>query len=744
MEQQSVNGSGLSDQEKESCLEKGERIARLEKAREHHPNTNGSEPAKEDTLIGILEGKDPALEQELADIRQTYSDQLAHIDKDIIDVEAELREVDIVIKDVTKALKQQFDSIDIKEKELKKLVDDLYTLVKNLGTKKAAVITQKIANFQAALEASLKANKETEDKYNAKLKADHDARKPEFDDWLKDLEKDIKDAEIQVTKVTGVIEAMGHLKLNAFMRSLFLTIASIAIVISGNLLEAYLVNGPKPVEDLVANSVLSQVIKGIAGLSLNWNAWQIGLGLLAFGALNFAVAWICEALLFKRIIPRLGRLKVRRKKGNDGADELTIEDTSHIEQERARIKSRSWSSVVLHYIPILFFMIMTVVLLTGGANNIKSTTAANDSLTSILSGAGNDSLINALSRLHGGTSTATLTGVAGEPQEPDDHYARMTRQALGSVMTILFAGILLMYIKFLAVPRFFKRNKGKITRDDWHTTFLMKWEIVVVVGMMLLFFASLSAYAWFGPSSQRFFILTGFIGSAFTGAVLLAWSYYSYSLAMELNNAETVYNELKVLRSRMKHAPRISLNPRTRLYEVMQEGLNELDKMMLKDIDNTQNMWKQRVPWLRNPRRYFRLRNGKIGWTQDEWPHLLFNLESLVTVEELACYPELEKEYLILQTKIREVASTLHDLKEEEINMNIGEDGKLNDKGAAKGVAGKAEQKKEALTEKLEGHYDRKRDKIKQREQAVRAAIDLAESRRSWVLKGYYSYLDEK
>ncbi|MCK7557190.1 hypothetical protein MKQ70_20150 [Chitinophaga sedimenti] len=57
MEQQSVNGSGLSDQEKESCLEKGERIARLEKAREHHPNTNGSEPAKEDTLIGILEGR---------------------------------------------------------------------------------------------------------------------------------------------------------------------------------------------------------------------------------------------------------------------------------------------------------------------------------------------------------------------------------------------------------------------------------------------------------------------------------------------------------------------------------------------------------------------------------------------------------------------------------------------------------------------------------------------------------------
>lgn len=710
--------SVLSDEIKEGCLARGQRLAYAEMLWQKQ----GAVPPDVETLQDVLSGKDAEIEKEVEVTVLSYEAQAQAIEERIRSSTVMFRELEVALEKANTFLAEQVMSIPGKREALLQLIEELYALAKELGVEKSAVVTKKIAAFRQHVSDALDGYKATEESVNTRLADEHGKRKQEFESRLKELAEDIKEMTEKQTKLSALSKALVHLRLNGFLSYLFITIAAIAVLMSGNLLAVYFTTNERAVETLANDNILSQVIKGITGLTFQYSAWVIVVGFVVFVLLNYLVGLICEHLLLRHLSPgKKGKITINRRKSSDGSEEYIIEDNTRLEQERDRIKYRRWTTTILRYTPISFFIVLGIVMISQG--NRRDNAALTEAVRTTAENAAPASPA-AIPVIRAGDETVAL-----------NRDGQLAKQALGSVMTILLAGVLVMYIKLHRVPRFLRALKDGPGPGNFPGRFFMHYEVVIIASLFLLFFVAVVGCLTRLPVSEKLIMLAGYIGSSFTGAFLLAWVYYSHSLAVEESNNEAMLADYRRLQKRLTYPDRMSLIPSAHFNEILREGMDKLEDLLVHDIGTVAGMWKRQ-----GAKGYVDWNAFAAGINAQSVRDGSYAINNIISKEELACFPEFEKRFLVLRDRIDTLRSEINYLENVRETMNVHEDAEKSQIGIySDGIKGKAEKQLDALEETLEHLRRQQRDLQAEMRQSVLDIRLRGENIRHWILKGYHS-----
>jgi hypothetical protein len=661
----------LTDEEKEHYLLKGQRIARAEKYAKStdgygSPPVNGEYPA---SLQDILVGRNPAILARIDKMKAVYQKLEDEINNSIDEKHKQIGLINTTVKEKTNEIDDQKKNIPLKKEELGKLVNDLYRMAESLGPKKKDLIHKRLQEFDRNIKKLIEDISATEATVNTKLKEDFEKDRSYNSEAIKYYNWQLDEVYVRQKPIKELVGKLHYVKLNSFLMYVLLSIATIAVLMAGNLLAIVFSNNPG--NALETENLLSQAVTAISNLSAKYSPLYIITGFLVFLILNVAVSRLCDFLRDFNWKRRFKRTRINIV-NTEAGQELQIREPI---EDKPRPPSSNWLSNLLKFAPIAFFIIVSIAIITMGSSTMPV------------------SPIDIANGLAGTLFTHAQDKAA--------------KQALGSAICIILAGVVFMYIKLHVMPRFLKQVQENQRHEQ---AFFMKYEVVGIVLLFSLFFVGAIGCIWPIAVSQRVMMILGYIGCNFAGAILLAWIYFSRSVAIdEYNCSEDVaYWKKAILKA--SFATTYSFTPSENLLRTIDSGLNDIENLFREQMASLHKM-------LTNS-------NGKITIRS----HDTFSLESLISNEELNCLPEIEKDYQILVTKMNELKKEI---------------AKLEDLDASEIRESEEAAQKE---EKIQQHLDEIEDLIEElskiqerKERRIEALESREEHIRHWLQKGYES-----
>lgn len=397
-----------------------------------------------------------------------------------------------VLDEKRRLLKEYTDEMDAKygtlaglREKMQLSVDEISKIALEIGLEKDSLVIKRIRELKDEMNAIITLYQDAEDKQNEKFRTEFERNRPFYtsqlerldalQDEIKEMYKDVR-TRMQILRKAGI---------NYSLSGVLVGIGCVCAFITGWFYSEWM--KPTPTSALGNEGDLRFfIVHALARFSTQYSYTALVSGALGYFILIGLVSWGCFELQAWFGFIRKKRKNKKRKKAaaesdeeDEAAPQLLDLDISNSENLlKARFRANNWFSFWLRATPFLLFLFLTIAIVARFAYNTKT---GDDPFQSIF-----------------------------------DSYAN---QALGSLIAVLMAGLMVLYIAKVMEPRYLKKAVLEEPGKIW-----LSWEIVIA---LLTFPAMVIIMVISHATGIRggFENLAGFVLSTISTGIILGYGY---------------------------------------------------------------------------------------------------------------------------------------------------------------------------------------------------------------------------
>ena len=396
------------------------------------------------------------------------------------------------------------------EDQIARYRQELVAVLGEIGTAKENLVLKRFGELEQEIKKIIQIHEQLESSQNARFQSEYHEDKETDRERIglyKKIEHNLKET---YDDVNGRIRALNASGINASVSALLTTTGWVAAFVAGWFFSLW-AEGPQEPSNTTNiggnDSVRFALINLLAKFTLRYTWWELLTGLLVYMLMISVTSWLGHYLLirFGFIEDRKKREDLRKQAENDEDFKLSPEEQD--DMFKGRFSANTWFALWLKMAPFFIFFYLTLAVIAKEA--IREQTVV---------------------REENGVKVQ-IREVSNELQQLFDS---LTNQFMGTLLAVVFAGLVVLYISKVIEPRYIRRAAAG-NENASHT-----WEVITGLTLFVVLVLSCVLHYYRVPPFKDITMvaITGFLVCCMTTGFALGYG-YRYSSLEEIHHRLT-------------------------------------------------------------------------------------------------------------------------------------------------------------------------------------------------------------
>lgn len=508
-------------------------------------------------LTALMHKHDQELKDILDRAESLYLLKVLAFEERITDLKNRLAQRQGSLTELETELQQMRAERDTIEANLARYRQELVSVLNGMGTAKEGLIMKRFGELEQEINKIVEIHAQLESSQNTKFRNEHTEDKEadrERIELYKKLESNLKET---YNDLNGRVKSLNASGINASVSGLLITIGWVAAFVGGWFFSLW-TEGPREAGEMYNiggnGSVRFALINLLAQFTVHYTWWQLLTGLLVYVLIISAVSWAGHYLLIKFGFTEDQRKRDDLRKQAENED-FKLSPEEQDELFKGRFSANTWFALWLKMAPFFVFFYLTLAVIAKEAVEKTDSTGRNE-----------------LQKL----------------------FDSLTNQFIGTMLAVVFAGLVVLYIAKVIEPRYMRRATAG-EENPSHT-----WEVITGLAMFIVLVVACVLHYYEMPPFKdiRIVAITGFLACCITTGFCLGYG-YRYSALEEIYNRLTYHLEIiSIFINRLSKPKRHNFIDN----ELFLQRISDLQSQML-DFVEDKNQLTHKIAGLKSGRR---------------------------------------------------------------------------------------------------------------------------------------------